>query len=257
MSPTDPPRPDDDALLAIIVICSVVFALAVIALTVLIWLNRRRKTAISRRGTGVTTEGSSWHESSFDNDALEKQQFHCETASKEVDNVSVEKREQDSGQPMLANEMPATLVTVPMKVLSRSNKSKTSDRSFYQSPIPSAKSLQNLSNVLSRPNPSFQSSAWDDCSVNMDVFAYSPNVMQWSHGTKIAQQQEFVDIPLEQVYKAELTHAYKQTIGLAKPLEVDIKPRKENRPQQQQQQQQRPSPLRNAHEAHRLSPCDR
>ncbi|KAI5304512.1 hypothetical protein KEM56_006419 [Ascosphaera pollenicola] len=222
-----PSRSDDDALLAIIIICSVVFVMAVIGLTALIWFSKRHRAAIMKKKDTDSATEASWRDSAYDDDAdsLEKQDHHYKTPSKLVGLCSGYGRVKDHQQPKPepAKDMPLQTLPVPSRVLSRpQGRDRRNDRSLYQSPIPSVKSIQNLSDVLSRPNPSFQSSAWEDCSVNMDIFAYSPSIAQCPKGTKTAlQHNEVVGIPLKNIHASNISPRNKHAIGLATPLEAN------------------------------------
>ncbi|KAI5288145.1 hypothetical protein KEM54_005437 [Ascosphaera aggregata] len=162
-----------------------------------------------------TEEG--WRDSTFDEDAKEKQQGY--SISPKLVNIGL-----GSGQDYrrLGKDDPAAAVTIPSRTLPRSM-NKKSDRSLYQSPIPSTRTLQNLSSLLSQPNPSFQSSGWEDCSVNMDVYGYSPSVMQHAKEVTPVPPRGFKTDPKDTSHIPDPPPSYRHGIGMAKPLEASVK----------------------------------
>ncbi|KAI5284457.1 hypothetical protein KEM52_002910 [Ascosphaera acerosa] len=126
-----------------------------------------------------------------------------------------------------AKPVVAAVLAIPARTLPRAVLSRKSDRSLYQSPIPSAaRSLQNLSSLLAQPAPSVQDI--DDggpdecCSVVGEGTCQSE---QWQQ-QRAMSSSHIRDIPRDggddqgpATATADRPPSYRQAIGMARPLD--------------------------------------
>ncbi|KAI5309663.1 hypothetical protein KEM55_002712 [Ascosphaera atra] len=160
---------NDSALLAIIIVCSIAVALGLSAWLFMVWLWRRKRLITGqKKHPGKGKVESEWGSAEFDADARERRRVSPDIMAGDVESGKGTSVGVEAGTP--PQEMPETPPMVRTKgPLMSSRYAHAKSSSAYASAPSLYPPSQNQSNLR-------QESPWEDCSVDLEAFKWTPQV---------------------------------------------------------------------------------